>query len=680
MRNYLLLIFVICIISLEINAQAPKIKFGKVSQKELEMKVYEKDPSADALVLFNKGELHFNYNNYEKPRGFQYEYTEHLRIKIFNKNAYDLANNHIELFHKFGREQKLKGFKAYTYNLENGKIVKDKIGMGDINWEKYSDNIDKGTYMLPNVKEGSVLDIEYTISSDYIYYLKSWQFQYTIPVVWSEYELLIPEWFVYSRNFNGVHSLETNERSTSAETFTIQYDKEASERSTGSFSNRSGEFTMDSQSNYFKMAAKDIPAFEREPYMPTSENYIYEVNFELAYEQFPGRSIKNYSTTWESVGKESMTDPNFGLELKKGVSSKIITEIIDELDSEQDKMVKILSYIQSNFKWDERNRKFLNNTLNEVLRDKHGSSGEINLLLTAMLQKAGLNANPVLISTKSNGMVNKNQPGIDQFNYTICHVLIDNKSYLLDGTDKYSYPNFLPVRCLNGQGLLITDQFSDWIDLTPKFVSKKVVGGSFTINDEGNIDGKLNETRNNYYALSFRKGLENYTDFEEYITEYQDKNQDVEISEYDISGEDNLNEPIKTNYTTIISEQVEEFNNLLVINPLNIYTENDNPFNSETRKYPIYFDYPSENLYVMNFQIPEGFEVDEIPESIQFSTPDKKASFLYQVFHSGNIIQVKCKKTMLKTFYLPDEYKILQNFYNQLINKHSEKIVLKKVI
>jgi hypothetical protein len=56
----------------------------------------------------------------------------------------------------------------------------------------------------------------------------------------------------------------------------------------------------------------------------------------------------------------------------------------------------------------------------KAYKDKTGNVAEINLMLTAMLRYAGLNANPVLVSTRSNGIAMF--PNRTAFNYVIAAV------------------------------------------------------------------------------------------------------------------------------------------------------------------------------------------------------------------------------------------------------------------
>ena len=65
------------------------------------------------------------------------------------------------------------------------------------------------------------------------------------------------------------------------------------------------------------------------------------------------------------------------------------------------------------------NRVNTDKNLRTVLKSRNGSEAEINLLLTAMLKKADLDADPVLLSTRSHGYAYAMYPLMDRFNYVI---------------------------------------------------------------------------------------------------------------------------------------------------------------------------------------------------------------------------------------------------------------------
>lgn len=95
-----------------------------------------------------------------------------------------------------GREN-VNSVKGFTYNLEGGKVQKDRLNNSAVFDEQTSEYWFAKKFTMPNVKEGSVIDVSYTITSDFVCNLRDWEFQHSIPVVWSEYRARIPEYFDY---------------------------------------------------------------------------------------------------------------------------------------------------------------------------------------------------------------------------------------------------------------------------------------------------------------------------------------------------------------------------------------------------------------------------------------------------------------------------------------------------
>jgi transglutaminase-like putative cysteine protease len=665
MRNYFTatIAFLLLCLNLQAQTKALKVKFGKVSEKELSMKQYEKDTCADAVILFNEGNLSFVLDN---DKGFQYQYKEHLRIKIFNSNAFNYANYTFFLYHNSSQQEKLVKLKAYTFNKKDGKLKKNKLSLNDILWEKHNKNIDKGKITMPNVIEGSVIDIEYTITSDYMYNLRPWQFQYEIPVVWSEYMVTIPQFYKYNIYYNGYYNLDINKESYATERFTYNYSEDTY------YAKDYKTTEIKSNSIRLHLASSHIPAFIKEPFLLSSKNYLFTIRFELWSTTFPHQAPTYYSNSWESIEHKLLSNDSFGKQLQKKFIANEVKEITINSKNDVDKLHAIYSYVKNNIRWNGDYSLLATKSLNNVFSDKTGSSSDINLLLTLMLKEAGLNASPVIISTRNNGIVNKNQPGFNQFNYTICSVTIDNKDCFLDGTDPYCAPNFLPIRCTSGSGRVIKESGSRWVDLSPNFISKNTIGGSFEIDLEGNLRGKLQHYSNNYYAYNLLNKIDDYDDLDNYIEEYQNKNHNIDISNYEFDSIRTINK-INSKYEVYIQNQVETINDLVLLNPLNIYTENNE------KTFPIYFNFPSEETYVMNYKIPEGYKVAELPENINLANPENTLIFIYKIAVNSDYINVTCKKTIKKTLFLPEEYNTLKNFYNQMIDKQNEKIILKKI-
>jgi hypothetical protein len=544
---------------------------------------------------------------------------------------------------------------------------------------------------MPNVKEGTVIDIEYFIKSDYVYSLREWEFQHEIPVAWTEFKAVVPEFYRYKHYFKGYNSLVINDyQSKVKETFSILYEDNFS--NTGSTSGTMGEYQktnntratwdLNSQSNIFHFAAENVPAFKNESFMPSKENYLFKLQFELSSTKFPRSGVDSYAKTWESVSEKLNKDNEFGELLNpSGPVKRLLTNIIDESDDVNTKMAKIYSYVKNNYKWNGKSRLYASDdNFSEIIKDKTGNSADLNLLLVALFKEAGLNAYPVALSTRSNGMIVPMYPGVNAFNYIIAYILIGQDYYLFDATDKLCMPNHLPTRCLNGKARIIGGDFTDWIDIKANGISKKIISGNFVINaDEGNLIGKLIFKRENYFAYSLRKDIDKYDDIDEYMEEYMNKNHNMDIEEYTVSGVDSLLDPVEIRLKLSIEEGLNQAGDLIFFNPLTIFTVEENPFKSEKRSYPVNFMYPSIELYVMNYQIPDGFIVNEMPQNLNVELPDKTAGFSYTIVKNGNFLRVTLQKNITKTIFNTEEYTHLRDLFNQMISKQSEQIVLKKV-
>jgi len=76
---------------------------------------------------------------------------------------------------------------------------------------------------------------------------------------------------------------------------------------------------------------------------------------------------------------------------------------------------------KKNFEWTGVNDKDISST-KQVMKDKKGSSGDLNLLLASMLDKAEIDVTMVLLSTRDHGFIRESYPMQKQFNYAVCMV------------------------------------------------------------------------------------------------------------------------------------------------------------------------------------------------------------------------------------------------------------------
>jgi transglutaminase-like putative cysteine protease len=668
------LIFILFSTLFLFKANAQEFKLGKVSIEELQQKVHPKDTSAVAAILFKKGETRFEYS---QERGFEMVTVVKTRIKIYKKKGYDWSNQSMQYFLGSNLKEEVSFLNAITFNLVEGKIEKTKLksdGEFDEKINKYW-GIKKIT--MPNVKEGSVIEYEYTIRTPRISELKEWFFQSSIPVNYSEFITDIPEYFVYNPNSKGYLfpkvTIEKNQKSI------IINNKE---RSGGrGFSTTKTTFSQDKidyQETKTTYLAENLPAMREEAFVNNVDNYTASVSHELAMTKFPNSTMEMYSTNWESVTNKIYENEDFGIELKKtGYFEEDIDALTKSLNTPEEKVAAIFTYVKSSVKWNNYYGYSCNDGVKKAYKDKTGNIAEINLMLTAMLRYTGLTANPVLVSTRSNGIAMF--PNRTAFNYVIAGVETPNGLILLDASDKFSTPNVLPFRALNWVGRLIRkDGTSEEVDLMPKIASNDIVTMNYAIDAKGGVSGKLRRQRTGHNAMVFRKNIDDIKE-ETYLEKLENDNDKIEIKEYSRTNEKELKLPVTETFSYAGSNFCEIVGGKIYVNPMLFFLDNENPFKQENREYPIDYGYPFMDKYAINIQIPDGYKVENLPATTILSMMDNLGSFKFMTSLAGSTVQMSVTYQINEPIISSSNYSMLKDFYQKMIEKKNEKIILVKI-
>lgn len=675
---YVVIFFFLTIFSFTTIAQKMPIKFGKVSIEELEMMEYDKDSNASAVILCDFGKTYFQFNEND---GFLMHFKRTLRIKIFNKEAYDWANWKIKLWndgHDSDRE-KVIGLRGFTFNLVDGKSEKSKLTNDNEFIEEIHDNLSSLNFTMPNVVEGSVIEIEYTIVSPFAYNLQDWYFQYNIPVVWSEYHVFVPEYYTYNHLLKGYIPLHVNDAKTETNSFTYIFKSRSRQNSLTPIKTSMQSEVIQFQESHNHYVAKDVPAFIVEEPLTSKENFISKIEFELSTVELPYSTVKKYSESWESINKKLMLNNDFGYELKGCAFLNNIAEgIIAKSENDQDKLMHSYSFIKNKMNWNERYSIYVDSDLRSAFNKGNGNIADINLMLVVLLSKVGLTTHPVVLSTRSNGMVHPAHPTMSGFNYVVAQTEIEGNKVLLDASIANLPPGMLPIRALNGKGRLISNEGSEWVELQNTSPYESLYMYNLKLEEGGLFTGSVQSSQKGYAAYRERNNIDSYVDEDQYIKELEEDNSGLEITSYTLKNRDELSLSLKGNYAVTISNQLEEAGNMIYFKPMFYDAITENPFKLEERNYPVEYPYSRVVTYMLNFTIPEGYVVDDKPEDAAVSLPDNAATFIFRTTVIGNMVQVVSKYTITQLTFIPEDYEFLKEFNNMIINKHEEQIVLVK--
>ncbi len=652
-------------------AKAQKLELGKVTIAELEEKQNFNDPTAVATFLFKKGEVQYTYS---QEKDFEMTTEVKVKIKIYKKEGYEWANTMISYYVGGSSRESVSISDAVTYNLVNGKIEKSKLKSDGIFDEKINKYWNRKKIAMPNVKEGSVIEYSYTINSPRIGELKDWNFQHSIPVNYSEFKTYIPEYFIYKPTQKGFLfpkvTVEKNQKS-------ISYNYREANQPGGTILNSTSQEKLNFEETQTTYLAFNLPAMKDEAFVNNIDNYTSIITHELSSIKFPNSPYKNYSTDWETVTKKIYEADDFGSELNKtGYFEDDIKILIAGISDRDEKIAIIFNFIKSKVKWNDFTGYSCNDGVKKAYKDGVGNVAEINLMLTAMLRFAGIDANPVILSTRSNGIALF--PSLSAFNYVISAVEIENDLILLDATEKFAVPNILPNRDLNWLGRLIRiNGTSSEVELMPKKLSGEYALLNYKLDPKGAIEGNLRRQFTNHNALSFRKNFSAVSK-ESYLENLENKNNNIEINDYVRENETDFAKPIIETFNFKDSKSFEIINDKIYISPLAFLTEKENPFKQEVREYPLDFGFPTNDQFIVNITIPDGYKVESMPKSVNLASGENVAAFKYLILNEDNNINIVASSSLNEAIVPADFYDVIKDFYKQMIEKQNEKIVLIK--
>jgi hypothetical protein len=668
MRIFLSLLWS-CLFAGSVFAQqktSPFTKFGKISLQDLQKKIYPLDSNANAVVLSDIGEASVVGNS---KGWFSIEFTRHCVVHILNKNGYDEAGVEISLYTNGDDEEKLDNVKGVTYNLENGKIVETKLDKSSVFKEKVDKKRVLRKFTMPNVKEGSIIEYEYKVISDYISNLDPWVFQGSSPVLWSEFNLSVPQFFTYAFLSRGYHPLYLNDPPKNRqENFTVVDSKTATS---------SGRVSFTSGVTDYRWVMKDIPELKEESFTSTIKNHLSRIEFQLSSQSYP-LEPRDFRSTWSGLTHELNESQYFGGVLKNNNNwlSDDVKPVVQSASSDKEKAQKIFEYVRDHFSCTSYNGLFIESTLKNVLKNKKGSVSEINLLMTAMLRYAGLNADPVILSTTHHGYSLEMYPMLSSFNYVVAQCMVGDKKIYLDASHTgLGFGKMLPD-CYNGHARVVDEQATAIAFSADSLRERKVTALFISNNEKGEWVGSMNQTEGYFESYMIREKVKEKGTEEFFKTVQKDFGSDIKIVEPHIDSLKLLEEPVVLKYNVDFSKPKED---ILYVNPLFGEGYKKNPFKSDERFYPVEMPYTQDETYILTMEVPAGYEVDELPKQIVAKMDEQgSAVFEYRLSLSGSTISLRSRISIKRTLFMPDEYEILREFFNLIVSKQNEQIVFKK--
>ncbi|NAY92350.1 DUF3857 domain-containing protein [Muricauda sp. JGD-17] len=631
--------------------QAQNFKFGKITKEELKEQFYTKDSSAPAAYLLKKRN---SYYRYAKGSGLQLITEIHKRIKIYNTEGFDYASETINLYENSGgSDESATKIKGYAYTLEGDEIVKTKLEKEDIFKSKYSKNRNQIKFTMPNVKAGSVVEYEYSIISPFVQSIDEFVFQHSIPIKRLEAKMKILEYFKFNQRQKGFLALNPET-------------KKYMDTSLG---------LMVSEMLY---NLNDIPALKEEKFVSNIKNFRAGVKFEIVSLEIPGSTHKVYSKTWDDVVKTIYQSSSFGDAITRNGYFKDELDLeIEGLINPEEKIEKILEFVKKKVKWNSYRGFGTYEGTKKAFKEGTGNSADINLMLVSMLKYAKVTAHPVLVSTRDHGV--PMFPTLEGYNYVLAAAKVGNEYCLLDATNTFSTIDVLPTRALNWYGRMVSEGGnSEIVDLMPKKKSTDIVMMSVDLNEDGSIIAKYRQQYNKNNAYLFRN-IFNKGSQESFLEELEKEQGQIEISEYQLKNNYDLDKPIVQSFQFFKEDAFESIGGKLYFSPMFHLCSTESPFKSDKREFPVDYGYPWEDKYLITINLPDGYKVESLPEPVAMALPENLGTFRYNISSNPKTINLRASISMNSAVIPSHHYISLKEFYRQIVEKETEKVVLSKI-
>ncbi len=632
------------------NAEPGVQPFGEVSKEELLAKNSTLEKNAAAEVIFDIQELDIDIS-----QNIETKIKIHRRIKIYNDKGLEYANKQLIYISKSGIES-IGKIEAQTYNLDAaGNVVVTKMDKKSI-YDKKLDNVaHQLSFLLPEVKAGSVIEYTYVLTSRRLV-IQDHYFQQEIPVRYNRLRMNYPEELEITTRFHTLNEYKQDKKTE----------------------NRRVSHTM---------SMANLPALSDEPYITCSEDYFQKVVIDLTAVYHSMTGVRTSLTrSWPSLIQDLMEDVDFGFQLKKNIPRTADLDAeLSRIQAPYDKMTAIHKYVKKNMTWDGKYSLWALEGVKSAWASHTGNSGEINLILVNLLKDAGLKAYPILLSTRDNGMINTSSPGYYQFNTVMAYVQIGDKTFILDGTNQQTPSHMIPDNVMYSEGLVISkvnfnkgygDQDWGWVTLyddNQKYSTRSHITAKIT--PEGVMSGEAYVDHSGYAKIDelkcWKEGKEKFVE-NHYTTQYHGISvQDLAVSNIEKDSMP-MSQKVKFDLPLSSSGEYSYFS-------VNMFCGLDkNPFIADQRVSDIVFGHNQQYTISGTVFLPDNYTIEELPKNTRMIMPDTSIIISRMAQLNGNTLQYRITLEYKKPAYSPTEYEYIWDFHKKMYALLNEQVVLKK--
>lgn len=585
----------------------------------------------------------------ERPDGIVAIIDNLVRIRVLSDDQLEQAEASvvgIPFYFKDGIET-IINLEAITHQPDGSQVRFDTDNRRTVDLNSRYKIIE---FEMPEVQQGSILEYKYTLERRYIEELPNFYMAHRVPTQKTALYLKNADFIRYEAV--PLH----------VEDFDLHYEEHRVDTS-----NVPLLFTLPRPDPVYiqEWEAEDIPAVDASSYISSIDDIRAQIKFQISEFGIPRQPLEN---SWEFVAAQILRNRNPYQQIEQyDEFQRIGEEIASSLNSVVEIQDSVFQTVNSAVQFNGVNSVFADDDLSHVLDGEPASQAEINMVLLTMLRGAGIDAKPLYLSGREFGRIDKSFPSIFQFNRLLVYSEIEGKQYFMDASFPVSMPNLIPIESYNVQGMGLTKEEYEWIDISPeRSVFDLDIDIAASLNSNGTLTGTLTAQTRGYPSQRIRRDLQTGTPQPEIIKEtFFDIYTDAVIRESSLEVNSQNRNIVNVVTDFEIPNYAASFRDGIEFRPMIVGYLFRNPFESTQRRVPITLDAPELLSIHYTVDLPDGFSVDEMGETR--ATSLQGAALREEYSSQDNTVEYTFDIDISRKEFPADVYSQLRRIYERWV-------------
>lgn len=434
-----------------------------------------------------------------------------------------------------------------------------------------------------------------------------------------------------------------------------------------------------------RMTAHDVPAFQREDFMPPENEVRFRVIFIYSEEGFEMDPAK----FWRKFGKKENDRMESFLGKKKDLEAAV-SQIVSPSDAPDVKVRKIytrveqlrnLSYESAKSEQEEKREKLkkIENAA-EVMKSGYGSGAEITWAFMGLARAAGLETYGLMLSRRSEYFFDEKRMDKRELDSNAVMVKVNGKDLYFDPGSLFVPYGLLPWQESAIKGMKLDKEVGSWIvtPLPESGESQIQRTADLKMNEEGTLEGtvKLTFTGLEGWSRRLRERNEDEEARKKYLEE-ELKGYVPAAMEAELTNQPDWKStepPLVAEFKVKIPGWVSSAGRRALL-PVGIFAAPEKEiFAHADRVYPVCFHYPYQKKDDVTVELPSGWTVASVPTAQDRDA--KAAEYVLKIEDKKN--QVHIARTVRSDLFLVPKqtYPALRTFFQAVRSGDDQQIVL----